>query len=142
MALDGIQARFIDEINLRGYDDKFIDKNEEREILQIAIHQGLGLEAARNALVEVCAREGYLLESDLMRAVKEHCDSAIAKEGKIDLANYESIFNRLRTTALNRRNERDLMKLIVTVIEDNGMKIKSSWPFGWYRAVKRQAGIV
>ena len=92
--------------------------------------------------MEVCAREGYLLESDMMRMVKEQCDLTVAKQGQIDLAAFEAIFNQILTAAQGRRTERDLMKLIVIVIEDSGLKIKSAWPFRWYRAVKRQAGMM
>ena len=40
MSLDEVKKRFMDEIKLRAYDDKYLDKTEEREILQIAIQQG------------------------------------------------------------------------------------------------------
>ena len=41
MSIDDIKKRFVNEIKLRAYDDKYIDKNEEREILQIAIQLGV-----------------------------------------------------------------------------------------------------
>ena len=41
MTLDEVKKRFVEEVKLRAYDDKYIDKNEEREILQIAIQQGV-----------------------------------------------------------------------------------------------------
>ena len=49
MSIDEIKKRFVNEIKLRAYDDKFIDKNEEREILQIAIQLGVGIDSARGA---------------------------------------------------------------------------------------------
>ena len=44
MSIDDIKKRFVNEIKLRAYDDKYIDKNEEREILQIAIQLGVSIE--------------------------------------------------------------------------------------------------
>ena len=32
MSVEDIKKRFVEEIKLRAYDDKYIDKNEEREI--------------------------------------------------------------------------------------------------------------
>ena len=136
MSLDAIQKRFIDEIKLRGYDDKYIDKNEEREILQIAIHQGLGIEAARGALVDACLDLGYVLESALTELIKDQFDAAGA--AGIDQAAYLCVLAKLRTTAQGHRNDRELKKLIVHVIEDSGFKVKGGWPFNWYRAVKRE----
>lgn len=136
MSLDAIHERFIDEIKLRGYDDKYIDKNEEREILQIAIQQGMGLDAARAALLQVCASLEYVLESDLMKIIKEQFD-AVSEKG-IGLAKFEEVLNKIRGAARGRREERELCRLIVHAIDDSGLKVKSAWPFNWYRAVKRQ----
>ena len=71
MALDDIKKRFVDEIKLRAYDDKFLDKNEEREILQIAIQQGVSIDSARGALQQVCEHQGYVLESSLVKTIKD-----------------------------------------------------------------------
>jgi len=136
MSLDAIQDRFIDEIKLRGYDDQYIDKNEEREILQIAIQQGIGIDAARAALAEVCSKLGYSLESDLLKLVKDQFDSA-GSVG-INRASFEAVLAKLRTAADGRRDDRELRKLIVHAIEDGGFKVNSGWPFNWYRAVKRE----
>ena len=135
MSLDAIQERFVDEIKLRGYDDKFIDKNEEREILQIAIQHGIGAEAGRAALVRVCADLGYVLESDLMKLIKERLD-AVAGTG-IDQATFDGVLANLRTAAQGKRSDRELTQLIVHAIDDSGLKVKSSWPRNWYRAIKR-----
>ena len=37
MTLDEVKRQFVEQVKLRAYDDKYIDKNEEREILQIAL---------------------------------------------------------------------------------------------------------
>src|SRR5215212_3772783 len=68
MALDDIKKRFVDEIKLRAYDDKYVDKNEEREILQVAIAQGISIDSARSALAQVCEHQGYVLESSLLKS--------------------------------------------------------------------------
>ena len=36
MSLEDVKKRFVEEVKLRAFDDKYIDKTEEREILQIA----------------------------------------------------------------------------------------------------------
>ncbi len=141
MPLEMIQKRFIDEINLRGYDDKYIDKNEEREILQIAIHQGISVDVARTALAEVSAKQGYVLESDLLRMVNGECQSAAANNGKIDRMRFETILQTLRNAAQGRRADAELKKLVVLGIEDNGLKIQSGWFFNWYGAIKREIGM-
>ena len=46
MSPDDIKKRIVNEIKARGYDDSYIDKNEEREIVQIAIQLGVTVESA------------------------------------------------------------------------------------------------
>src|SRR5262245_2702997 len=114
MSPDAMQQRFVDEIKLRGYDDKYIDKNEEREILQIAIQQGIGIDAARAALAEVCTSQGYVLESNLLKIIKDQCEAAAANDGRIDQQKFETIVASVRQAAQGRKNDRELKKLAIT----------------------------
>jgi RecB family exonuclease len=143
MSPDAIQNRFVEEIKLRGYDDRYIDRNEEREILQIAIHQGLSVEVARAALESVCNAQGYILESSLSRLIKDQCEAAVANDGKIDEATFAQIFEKARRTAQGRKNDREIKRLVVTVMEDHALnRIKTGWFHNWYTALKRDLGMV
>ena len=75
MALDDVKKRFVDEIKLRAYDDKYVDKNEEREILQVAIAQGISIDSARSALAQVCEHNGYILESTILKEIKDQVET-------------------------------------------------------------------
>src|SRR5215211_5511848 len=63
MTLDEVKRQFVEQVKLRAYDDKYIDKAEEREILQMALQQGVTVDSARQALAQVCEANGYVLES-------------------------------------------------------------------------------
>lgn len=139
---DTIQARFIDEIKLRAYDDRYIDKNEEREILQIAIQQGIGIDAARADLAAVCAQNEYVLESTLMQRVREQAAAAVAAAGRLDRPAFDRIVADARTFAQGRKPDRDLKKIIILVIEDAGLdQVKTGWFTDWWSAVKRDLGM-
>src|ERR1700693_585030 len=71
MSLDEVKRQFVEQVKLRAYDDKYIDKNEEREILQIALQQGVTVDSARAALAQVCEAQNYVLESRALANVKE-----------------------------------------------------------------------
>lgn len=137
---DSLRSRFDDEVRLRGLDDAYIDKNEEREILQIAIHQGAGLEAGRAALAEACDRHGFVLESALVRRVKEWYAETTVGDRLVQRADFDRLLATLRDAARGKRGDRDLRRLAVTVMEDHGMtRVKSAWPRNWYAAAKRDA---
>jgi hypothetical protein len=143
MSLDEIKKRFVDEVRLRGYDDKYIDKIEEREILQIAIQHGIGIEPARGALAQVCEHEGYVLESTLLRAIKERLESASANDSKVDQKEFEVILAAARHASQGRKNDRELKKMIILVMEDTGLnRVKTGWFRDWYASLKRDLGMV
>ncbi len=84
MSLDEVKKRFVEEVKLRAYDDKYIDKNEEREILQIALQQGVTVDSARSALAQVCEGNGYVLESRVLSEIKDLVDTFASNDGKVD----------------------------------------------------------
>jgi hypothetical protein len=142
MSLDDIKTRFVDEIKLRAYDDKYIDKNEEREILQIAIQQGIGIDPARIALAQVCEQHGYVLESAIFRHIRDQAQAVAGAEGRIDQAEFERVFQGARQLAQGRKNDRDLKKMVVTVMEDTGLeRKKAGWFTDWYASLKKELGM-
>ena len=142
MSVEDIKKRFVNEIKLRAYDDKYIDKNEEREILQIAIQLGVGIDSARGALVQVCDEHSYVMESVLLKDIKDQVESAFGNDGKIDQKEFDLIFGNIKRSAQSKKNDREIKKMIVTVMEDSGMnKVKTGWFSDWYAALKKDLGM-
>src|SRR5947209_8996330 len=142
MSPDAIQTRFVDEIKLRAYDDRYVDKNEEREILQIAIQKGIGIDTARADLATVCEQNGYVLESSLMARIRWQADGEVAKSGHLEREAFDRVFEEARKHCQGRKNDRELKKLAILVIEDAGLnKVKAGWLTNWYGAMKRELGM-
>jgi hypothetical protein len=142
MSPDAIQARFVDEIKLRAYDDRYIDKNEEREILQIAIQQGIGIDSARADLAAVCGQNGYVLESSLMQRIRAQAEAAVAAAGHLEREAFDRLLADARAHVQGRKNDRELKKIAVLVIEDAGLnRVKAGWFTDWYASLKRELGM-
>ena len=136
--LDEIPARFAEEIALRSFDDKYIDRNEEREILQIAIQLGMRLEVARATLAQVCEREGHVLESSAVRAIGERAKGI----GEFDAADFQRMVAEAKTLLGNKRTDRDTKILLVQLLEESGPpRVKTGWFRNWYVAMKRELGL-
>ena len=142
MSSEDIKKRFVDEIKLRAYDDKYVDKNEEREILQVAIQQGISIDSARSALQQVCEHQGYVLESTLLKLMKDQIEVASGNDGKVDQKEFDLIFQNAKKSALGKKNDRELKKMIITVMEDTGQnKVKTGWFSDWYTTMKKDLGM-
>ena len=142
MSIEEIKKRFVNEIKLRAYDDKYIDKNEEREILQIAIQLGVSIDSARMALIQVCDDNSYILESVILKSIKDQVETAAGNDGKVDQKEFDLIFQNVKRQINNKKNDRELKKMIVAVMEDTGNnKVKTGWFSDWYSAMKKDLGM-
>ena len=141
MPADDVTQRLVSEIRLRAFDDHYIDRTVEREILQIAVAIGLGLDPARQALARICGEQGYVLESDVVASVKAAVESA-ARDRRIDRAAFEGLVDKAKFAAGGKKGDRDVRKLVIAVMEETGhTRVKTGWFSDWYAAVKKELGV-
>jgi hypothetical protein len=142
MSIEDIKKRFVDEIKLRAYDDKYIDKIEEREILQIAIQLGVSIDSARPALVQVCNENDFVVESVIVKLIKDQFESAAGRDASIDRRQFDAIVESVRKAVGGKKNDREIKKLIVSVMENTGNnRVKTGWFSNWYRSLKKDLGV-
>lgn len=141
MSPGDLEKRIVNEIKARGYDDNYIDRNEQREIIQIAIELGGTLEGALAALTHVCGECNYLLESRLLREVEEEIARVAGRGGALDRQGFDAVLASLKRTTQGKKNDRELKRLIVQVIEEGGGRVKSGWFRDWYAGVRREVGL-
>lgn len=141
MALEDVKKRFIEEIKLRAYDDKYVDKNEEREILQIAIQQGISVDSARSALAQVCENQGYVLESAVLRQVKDLIDTFAGNDGKVDEKEFTDAVTTCKKACQGKRTDVQVKRMVLEIIDDNSYKVKTGMFSNWYARVKKEVGL-
>jgi hypothetical protein len=142
MSIDDIKKRFVNEIKLRAYDDKYIDKIEEREILQIAIQLGVSIDSARPALFQVCTENDFVVESVIVKLIKEQFEAASGSNSKIDLKKFDTVFDSVKKAMGGKNNDREIKKLIVNVMENTGNnRVKAGWFSNWYTRLKKDLGV-
>ena len=138
MSIEDVKRRFVEEVKLRAYDDKYIDKNEEREILQIAIQQGIGVDSARAALAQVCEANGYVVESRVLNEIKDLIDTFASNDGKIDQKEFNDTVTTLKKRCQNKKNDIQCKRMVIDVIEENSYKVKTGMFSNWYANVKKE----
>jgi hypothetical protein len=141
MSLDEVKRQFVEQVKLRAYDDKYIDKNEEREILQIALQQGVTVDSARAALAQVCESNGYVLEAVAVKAVKELLDIQAGNDGKLDEKEFNDALSMLKTRTQGKKNDLQCKRMIIEIIEENSYKVKTGMFSNWFSRVKKEVGM-
>lgn len=140
MSLDDIKKRFVEEVKLRAYDDKYIDRGEEKEILQIAIQQGIGVDSARGALAQVCDGNGYVLESKVISEIKDLVETFAKNDGHIDEKEFKDSVAQCMKRCQGKKNEIQCKRMVIEIIEDGSWKTSKGWFSDWFAAEKKAVG--
>ena len=142
MSVEEIKTRFRAEIDRRALDDQYVDRNEEREILQIAIQLGMAPDAAHAALAQVCAGQSYVLESEVVKRGRGRLEAASAAGGGVSQEDFDAILADTREAVQGKQNERYVKKLVAQVLDDAGdLPIRTGWFSDWYTALKKELGM-
>ena len=141
MDLDSVKKRFVEEVKLRAYDDKYIDKNEEREILQLALQHGVTVDSARAALAQVCEAQNYVLESKVLSQLKDLIDTFASNDGKIDEKEFNDAVAQCKKRTQGKKNDVQVKRMVLEVIEENSFKVKTGMFSNWYARVKKDVGL-
>ena len=141
MSLDEIKRQFVEQVKLRAYDDKYIDKGEEREILQIALQQGVTVDSARAALAQVCEGNGYVLESRVLSEIKDLIDTFASNDGKIDEKEFNDAVALLKVRTQGKKNDVQCKRMVLEMIGENNYKVKTGLFSNWYTRTKKEVGL-
>ena len=141
MHLDDVKRQFVEQVKLRAYDDKYIDKNEEREILQIALQMGVTVDSARAALAQVCENHNYVLESRVLADVKDLIETFANNDGKIDEKEFNDAVTTCKKGCQGKKNDLQCKRMVIEIIEDNNFRVKTGLFSNWYTRVKKEVGV-
>lgn len=137
---DDIKKQFVEEVKLRGYDDKYIDRKEEKEILQMAIKQQISIESARAALQQVCESQNYVLESCVVTKLEDILETSASNDGEIDEKEFNDAVHNLKKWTNGKKTDNQCKKMIIEVIDENAYKTSRGWFSNWYANVKHSVG--
>ena len=139
---EDIRQRFINEIKLRAFDDQYVDRQEEREILQIAISMNVDLDTARMALIQACQMQNYVLESEILNEMKTQLRVFAGNDGKVDEQEFTLIFQTMQAKVNGKATDNQLKKMIIEEMETSGLnKVKTGFFSNWYTKGKREVGM-
>jgi len=132
-----VKKQFVDYIMLQVFDDQYIDRQEERKILEEGLRKGLGVEEGLAIMRQVASERGFALERDAEERAKETLETFATNDGKVDKKEFESAVVIFKKATKNKIPEHELKKRLKKMMEENGWKAKEGGLFGskWYSAI-------
>lgn len=135
---DLIKNDLIDAVKQRGKSDSYIDRIEEREILQFALQKGLMLDQGHQVLLEVCHQNNYIMESHLLEDILEQIKSFAKGGNGLTEKFFVEMTKKLLLNSKGYLETQNAQEMIVSLIEDNGIEIETGF-FGnnWFLKIKK-----
>lgn len=138
---DDVKKRFTSEVQLRGYDDQYIDRKEEKEILQMAIKDGVSLESARAALAQVCESASYVLESRALEQVGDALQTFAENDGKVDEKEFADAVTICKKATKGKKTDAECKRFVLGIMEDKSYIAKHGIFSNWYKRERAAVGI-
>ncbi len=135
-----VERQLAEQVMLRAYDDKYIDRNEEREILQIALQHGATTETARATLAQVCDSHDYVLESRVLGEIREMIARSVRNDGKLAEKDFNEAVAACRRKLQGKVDDARVKRTVVEMIEEGGYKVKTGLFSNWFARVKKEVG--
>ena len=132
-----IEKQFREYIALQAYDDKYIDRQEEKKILEVGVKNNISVEESLAIIQKVASEKCYVLERDAEERAKEFLANAAANDGKVDKKEFEDAVTLFGKATKGKIREPEMKKRLKQMMEDNGWKAKEGGLFGskWYSAI-------
>lgn len=131
--------RFGDLVKLSGLGDRFIDRAQERRLLEEGVTRfDLTLDEARGVLRSVAEDQKYVFESDAGRRIEQVMSRQAGKKGRISRRQFRQTVQMLRDFSDNTISEVEARRQLKLIMLDNGWQPRRAGLFRtrrWFRQV-------
>lgn len=134
---EDVKKAFIDYIMLQVFDDKYIDRQEEKKILEEGIKKGISVDDGLAIIRQVVADKGLALEREAEERAKEMLERFATNDGKVDKKEFEDTLAIFKSASKSKIPEPEMKKRLKNMMEENGWQAKEGGLFGskWYSAI-------
>lgn len=136
MASEEAKQRLSEFVKLNTYDDKYIDRDEEKKILQEAVRIGIGVDEGLALMRQVANANGIVVERDVEDNVKDMLQT-FARDGQIDKKEFSDAVLTYQNKCNNRVPEPEIKRRVKAIIQNQGWKAKEGGLFGskWFSEI-------
>ena len=127
MSIEEIKRKFMENVKLRAYDDKFIDFKEERQLLEFGIENGLSLEQGQALLVQAAEQLDYAVESVAEKKAEEMLEQFASNDGAIDKKEFFDAVSIMKKALRGKLSDQVCQIKTKQIVLSRGWKVKQGW---------------
>lgn len=133
----GIRDKFVEYIKLQAFDDGFIDRKEEKKILETGVKNGIGVDEGLGILHQVATEKGIVIEREAEERVKEVLKRFAENDGYVDKKEFSDATALFKNACKGKIPDSEIQKRLKQMMLDNGWKAKEGGLFSskWFSAI-------
>lgn len=132
-----IRDKFVEYIKLQAFDDGFIDRKEEKKILETGIRNGISVDEGLAIMQQVATDKGIVIERLAEERIKEILQRFAENDGFVDKKEFNDAVSLFKTASKGKIPVSEIQKRLKQMMLDNGWKAKEGGLFGskWFSAI-------
>lgn len=129
--------QFVEFIKLQVFDDGFLDRQEEKAILEKGIQLGISIESGLAIIAQLASTRGFVVERLANDRAKQILTQFANNDGKIDKKEFNDAVAFYQSDTKGKIREDEARRRIKQLILDNQWKVKEGGLFGskWFSAI-------
>jgi hypothetical protein len=128
---------FIDYIKLQTYEDGYIDRQEERKLLEHAIELGIGIEEGLAIMQNLAKQQNYVIEREVENKAKELLERFSVSGGIIDKKEFNDAVGIFVADCKGKVSETESRRRLKKIVLENQWKVKEGGLFtsNWFTEI-------
>lgn len=134
---EALQKQFIEYIILQAYDDQYIDRDEEKKILEVAIKNGISIEEGLLLIRQLAYQKAWVIEREVEDHVTEILRQFSNNDGVINKKEFEDSLALFKSACKGKFPEPELKRRLKKIILENAWKVKEGglWGSKWFSEI-------
>ena len=130
-------AIFIDYIKLQAYEDGYIDRTEERKLLEYAIEHGIEMDQALSIIHNLAQQQGYVIEREVENQAKELLAKFSISGGVIDKKEFNEAARIFTSACKGKLSDSEARRRLKKIVLENHWKVKEGGLFSsnWFTEI-------
>lgn len=129
--------QFVEFVKLQVFDDGFLDRQEEKAILEKGIQLGISIESGLAIITQLASTRGFVVERLANDRARQILTQFANNDGKIDKKEFDDAVAFYQSDTKGKIREDEVRRRIKQLILDNQWKVKEGGLFGskWFSAI-------
>jgi Ca2+-binding EF-hand superfamily protein len=134
---DAIRKQLVDYIMLQVYDDQYIDRKEERQILEMGIKKGLTVDEGLSLIQQLASEKGFVIEREAEEKTQEVLKQFATNDGVVDQKEFQNALSLFKKVSKGKIPEPELKRRLKNMMQENYWKAKEGGLFGkkWFSEI-------